>query len=80
MYDPATGHRRILVYTGVNSNNKDIVVDPTTGQVNIVSLTTESTRLITTGGCIGLTMMQPHQKYSEFQWMEQLGPFCMTPT
>lgn len=33
VYDPATGYRRVLLYTGTNSNNKDIVVDPTTGQV-----------------------------------------------
>ena len=31
VYDPATGYRRVLLYTGTNSNNRDIVVDPTTG-------------------------------------------------
>ena len=31
VYDPNTGHRRVLLNTGSNSNNKDIVVDPTTG-------------------------------------------------
>ena len=31
VYDINTGYRKILVYTGSNSNNKDIVVDPTTG-------------------------------------------------
>ena len=33
VFDPATGYRRVLLYTGTSSNNRDIVVDPTTGQV-----------------------------------------------
>lgn len=31
VYDPVTGNRRVLLDTGSTSNNKDIVVDPTTG-------------------------------------------------
>ena len=31
MYDPATSYRKVLLHTGTNSSNKDIVVDPTTG-------------------------------------------------
>lgn len=31
VYDPATSYRRVLLYTGTSTNNKDIVVDPTTG-------------------------------------------------
>ena len=31
VYDPSSGYRRVLLNTGINSYNKDIVVDPTTG-------------------------------------------------
>lgn len=33
VYDPTTGLRRVLLYTDTSTQNKDIVVDPTTGQV-----------------------------------------------
>lgn len=31
VYDPATGYRRVLLYTTTNSDNFRIIVDPTTG-------------------------------------------------
>lgn len=30
VYDPETGHRKILINTGTGSDPRDIVVDPTT--------------------------------------------------
>ena len=30
VYDPSSGYRQVVLYTGT-SQNKDIVVDPTTG-------------------------------------------------
>ncbi len=38
VYDPATGYRRILLYTQANTNsqNYDIVVDPTTGYLIMI--------------------------------------------
>ena len=36
VYELESGYRKVLLYTGSSSNNKDIVVDPTTGQVVIL--------------------------------------------
>lgn len=35
VYDPATGHRRVLFRTGTGTDNRDIIVDPTHGWVEI---------------------------------------------
>lgn len=35
VYDPTTGHRRVLFHTGTGTDNRDIIVDPTHGWVEI---------------------------------------------
>ena len=81
VYDPASGYRRVLLYTGT-SNNKDIVVDPNYWASCCNNMVAPAINLqcfiILLGGCIGLTMMEQYQKYSEFLWMEQLRQSYMT--
>ena len=76
VYDPASGYRRILFYSET-SDNRDIVVDPTTGQVmdNLVDVHNFINFFVSPDGCIGQITTHQVLKYSECRWMERPRQF-----